>query len=146
MNPGPDSTDPESTRDTIVVGVDTSAESIAALRWAADLAARSGVPLLAVHAEGLLEEGSYVPHVDVVDLIAHTLRGVEASAVTTTLVEPGPPCETLMRVAHRIGSRHIVVGHRGAGDTGSDIGSTALLLVSRSTVPVTVVRSDDPSS
>jgi nucleotide-binding universal stress UspA family protein len=46
----------------IVVGVDTSPESIAALQWAADLASRTGSPLLAVHAEGLLEEGRS-PHV-----------------------------------------------------------------------------------
>ncbi len=134
---------PESPSHTIVVGVDTSPESIAALHWAAELAARTGAPLLAVHAEGLLEEGSYVPHVDVADLISHALSG-QAAAALTSLVEPGPPCETLMRVAHRTGSRHIVVGHRGAGDTGSDIGSTALQLVSRSTVPVTVVRVDEP--
>ncbi len=133
----------DSSNETIVVGVDTSSESIAALHWAANLASRIGAPLLAVHAEGLLEEGSYVPRVDIADLIKHTLSGSEAAAVLTSLVEPGPPCETLMRVAHRTGSRHIVVGHRGAGDTGSDIGSTALQLVSRSTVPVTVVRSDE---
>ena len=134
---------PDSPTDTIVVGVDTSPESIAALHWAADLAARTGAPLLAVHAEGLLEEGSYVPHVDVADVIARALSGAAAAALTS-LVEPGPPCETLMRVARRTGSRHIVVGHRGAGGSGSDIGSTALQLVTRSTVPVTVVRSDEP--
>jgi nucleotide-binding universal stress UspA family protein len=145
MSTGSESTIPGPTSDTIVVGVDTSAESIAALHWAAELAARTGVHLLAVHAEGLLEEGSYVPHVDVAAVITQALHGATAPATMTSLVEPGPPCETLMRVARRSGSRHIVVGHRGAGDTGSDIGSTALLLVSRSTVPVTVVRSDAPS-
>ena len=139
------STTPESTvaSGPIVVGVDTSAESIAALHWAADLAARTGAQLLAVHAEGMLEEGSYVPHVDVAELVAQELSGKASPAALTSLVEPGAPCETLMRVARRIGAHHIVVGHRGAGDTGSDIGSTALLLVSRSTVPVTVVRSVD---
>jgi nucleotide-binding universal stress UspA family protein len=139
-----DSTRPDSASDTIVVGVDTAPESIAALRWAADLAAATGAPLLAVHAEGLLEEGSYVPHVDVTDLIAHTLSGATLTALTA-LVEPGPPCDTLLRVARRAGARHIVVGHRGVGATGSDVGSTALQLVSRSTVPVTVVRSDEPA-
>lgn len=128
--------------ETIVVGVDTSPESIAALHWAARLAEHTGAQLLAVHAEGLLEEGAYVPRVDVVELITHTLSGKEIQAGVTSLVEPGSPIETLMRVAERTGSRHIVVGHRGAGGTGSDIGSTALSLVSRATVPVTVVRSD----
>jgi nucleotide-binding universal stress UspA family protein len=127
--------------ETIVVGVDTSAESIAALRWAAGLASRTGVPLLAVHAEGLLEEGAYVPRVDVTELIARTLSDQDCAAGLTSLVEPGHPCETLIRVAERIGARHIVVGHRGVGDTDSDIGSTALQLVSRAHVPVTVVRS-----
>lgn len=125
---------------TIVVGVDTSPESIAALHWAADLASRTGVALLAVHAEGMLEEGAFVPRVDVAELVAHTLSSSDAPASLTTLVEPGPPAETLLRVAHRIGAHHIVVGHRGTGGTGADIGSTALSLVSRSTVPVTVVR------
>jgi nucleotide-binding universal stress UspA family protein len=133
------------TNDAIIVGVDTSAESIAALRWAAGLAAQRGVPLLAVHAEGLLEEGSFVPHVDVVALVSNTLAGITPAVTVTALIEPGPPTDTLLRVAHRTGASHIVVGHRGAGDTGSDIGSTALALVGRSTVPVTVVRSDQPA-
>ncbi len=128
--------------DTIVVGVDTSPESIAALHWAARLAAHTGAQLLAVHAEGLLEEGAYVPRVDVVDLIDRTLSGQELGVGVTSLVEPGSPIETLMRVAERTGSNHVVVGHRGVGATGSDIGSTALSLVSRATVTVTVVRSD----
>jgi nucleotide-binding universal stress UspA family protein len=128
---------------TIIVGVDTSPESIAALHWAADLASRTGVALLAVHAEGLLEEGAYVPRVDVADLIAHTLSSTDSPASLTSLVEPGAPGDALMRVAKRIGAHHIVVGHRGTGGTGEDIGSTALSLVSRSTVPVTVVRSTD---
>jgi nucleotide-binding universal stress UspA family protein len=137
---------PNSTNDSIIVGVDTSPESIAALRWAAALAAERGVALLAVHAEGLLEEGSYVPHVNVTELIERTLAGIAPSLTITSLVEPGPPTDTLLRVAHRTGAGHIVVGHRGVGDTGSDIGSTALALVSRASVPVTVVRSDQPAS
>ena len=126
---------------TIVVGVDTSAESIAALRWAARLASNTGVPLLAVHAEGLLEEGAFVPRVDVAGLIARTLSDLDCAGGLTSLVEPGHPCDTLLRVAERTGAQHIVVGHRGVGDTGSDIGSTALQLVSRAPVSVTVVRS-----
>ena len=133
---------PGSTNDTIVVGVDTSAESIAALRWAGRLASRTGVGLLAVHAEGLLEEGAYVPRVDVADLISRTLSGIDFAVAVTSLVEPGHPTETLMRVAERTGARHIVVGHRGVGGTGSDIGSTAMSLVSRAAVAVTVVRTD----
>jgi nucleotide-binding universal stress UspA family protein len=129
---------------SIVVGVDTSAESIGALRWAARLSSGTGVPLLAVHAEGLLEEGSFVPHVDVADLVARTLADAGPSATATSLTEPGSPCDTLLRVAERVGASHIVVGHRGAGESGSDIGSTALALVSRSHIPVTVVRADDP--
>ena len=132
------------TTSPIVVGVDTSPESIAALRWAADLASRVGAPLLAVHAEGLLEEGAFTPRVDVVDLISHTLSGAATPAELTSVVEPGAPTETLMRIARRTGSRHIVVGHRGTGATGEELGSTAQSLVRRATVPVTVVRSDDP--
>lgn len=130
-----------SAHQTIVVGVDTSPESIAALRWAARLASHTGEKLLAVHAEGLLEEGAYVPKVDVVELVADTLAGEPLRASTSSLIEPGNPCETLLRVAERTGARHIVVGHRGVGATESDVGSTALALVSRSTIPVTVVRS-----
>jgi nucleotide-binding universal stress UspA family protein len=129
--------------ETIVVGVDTSPESIAALHWAAQLASRTGVALLAVHAEGLLEEGAFVPRVDVAELVSQELARSGHWAAVTSLVEPGPPADTLMRVARRIGSRHIVVGHRGVGATGSDVGSTAMSVVSRSTVPVTVVRSPD---
>ena len=106
----------------------------------------SSAELVAVHAEGLLEEGSFVPHVDVSSLVAHTLRTVESPATVTSLTEPGSPCDTLLRVADRLGAGLIVVGHRGVGATGSDIGSTALALVSRSSIPVTVVRSTDPTS
>jgi nucleotide-binding universal stress UspA family protein len=129
-----------SAHDTIVVGVDTSDESIAALRWAARVASHTGAKLLAVHAEGLLEEGAYVPKVDVGALVSSTLAGEAPLASSASLVEPGHPCDTLIRVAERVGARHIVVGHRGLGSTESDIGSTALMLVSRSTIPVTVVR------
>jgi nucleotide-binding universal stress UspA family protein len=134
------STMPNSTNETIVVGVDTSAESIAALQWAAHMAARTGVRLHVVHAEGLLEEGDYTPRVDVNAVVTRALSGCRQLTALTAEVEPGPPCETLLRVARRTGARHIVVGHRGLGETGSDIGSTALALVSRATVPVTVVR------
>ncbi len=134
------STMPNSTNDTIVVGVDTSAESIAALQWAAQLAARTGTHLHVVHAEGLLEEGDYTPRVDVNAIVSQAMSGSTPLTALTASVEPGPPCETLLRVARRTGARHIVVGHRGVGATGSDIGSTAMALVSRSTVPVTVVR------
>jgi nucleotide-binding universal stress UspA family protein len=130
----------------IVVGVDSSAESIAALHWAAALATATNAEVIAVHAEGLLEEGSYVPHVDVGDLIAHSLSGAETAVAVTSLTEPGSPTDTLLRVADRVGAGLIVVGHRGVGATGSDIGSTALALVSRSAVPVTVVRGVDPTS
>lgn len=129
-----------SAHDTIVVGVDTSAESIAALRWAARLASHTGAKLLAVHAEGLLEEGAYVPRVDVEDLITRTLAGEPPRASTSSLIEPGHPADTLLRVAERTGARHIVVGHRGVGSTAGDIGSTAFAVVSRSQIPVTVVR------
>ena len=136
---------PKVNKDTIVVGVDTSAESIAALKWAAQLAARTGVHLVAVHAEGMLEEGDFVPRVDVGSVVASALSGTASLTHLEAVIEPGPPCDTLMRVAKRTGSRHIVVGHRGVGDTQSDVGSTALLLVSRSTVPVTVVRAVEAS-
>ena len=141
MSPGP-----IAATDTIVVGVDTSPESIAALHWAAQLAWRTGVPLLAVHAEGLLEEGAFVPRVDVARLVADELASAGHKAEVTSLIEPGPPSETLMRVAKRAGAGHIIVGHRGVGATGSDIGSTAMSLVSRSPVAVTVVRAVTPST
>lgn len=135
--------EPNTPNNLIVVGVDTSPESIAALHWAARMASATGAELLVVHAEGLLEEGDYVPHVDVNSLVAATLSGTGPLAALTSLVEPGPPCDTLLRVAQRSGANHIVVGHRGVGGTGSELGSTALSLVTRSTIPVTVVRSDD---
>lgn len=131
----------DSVGETIVVGVDASPESMAALLWAFRLSSSNDAKVLAVHAEGLLEEGAYVPRVDVEALIAGTLAGLDFGGSVTSLVEPGHPTETLLRVAERTRAGHIVVGHRGVGDTGADIGSTALMLVSRAAVPVTVVRS-----
>ena len=130
---------------SIVVGVDTSSESIAALRWAAELATSTHAHLYAVHAEGLLEEGSYVPHVDVGNVVARSLSSADPSITVTSLTEPGSPSDTILRVADRVGATLIVVGHRGIGATGSDIGSTALAVVSRSGIPVTVVRGTDPA-
>ena len=53
----------------VVVGVDTSAESIAALDWALRAAAAFEGSVIVVHAVGLLEEGGYRPRPDVVAIV-----------------------------------------------------------------------------
>ena len=60
---------------TCVVGVDTSAESLAALHWALRLARGLGMRLVAVHAVGLLEEGGYRPRPDLARIVDEAREG-----------------------------------------------------------------------
>jgi nucleotide-binding universal stress UspA family protein len=125
----------------VVVGVDTSAESLAALDLALVLAGRLGTRLLAVHAVGLLEEGGYRSHPDLAAIVeeARARAGPDAARDVGRLEEDGVPMDVLLRVAEREGAALIVVGSRGLGGALRQLGSTSEALVTRSTVPVLVV-------
>lgn len=129
----------------IVVGVDLSPESRAALEHAAVLGARTGAAVVAVHAVGLLETSGDRPHVDVaalVDDVASAL-GADAGGLETPVVEPGPAADVIVRIAERLAADLIVVGRRGLDAATAPLGSTSAKLVERAGHPVLVVTADD---
>lgn len=135
----------------VVVGVDGSDQSLPALDWAADAAARHGVPLRIVHASLW---GEY--------------EGTESSAGTTRFAEPVPAGRILALAERRVRARRpdlaistetvaedpaialtregrnasaVVTGSRGRGVlSGLLLGSVSLAVAARADCPVIVVR------
>ncbi|RKE05066.1 universal stress protein [Streptomyces sp. TLI_171] len=127
----------------VVVGVDGSAESAAAARWAASDALRRRVPLRLVH---VVPEGSGLPHPEAaaerlpdfaVALraeIAHALPQLDVSCG----VVPGHPWSTLVAAGERAGL--LVLGSTGPGVvTGRLLGSVALRAAGEARCPVVLV-------
>jgi len=119
----------------IVVGIDTSLESLSALEWAVGLAEATGAAVVAVHAVGLLEAGGYREPPDLDALVAPA----RARATVRSIAEPGPPGEALLRVAEREAADLVVVGSRGLGGTARQLGSTSDAVVREASLPVVVV-------
>ena len=139
----------------IVVGVDGSDTSRAALRWAHDEAANHGAlltvvmawhppPLPQIPPYGSLPPEDYVdqPRRDALAL----LDGLTASLAATTsgvdvrtVVDEGNPAKVL--IEHSAGADLVVVGSRGHGGfAGMLLGSVSHHLVAHSKCPVVVVR------
>ena len=125
----------------VVVGIDRSAESAAALNCALDYASALGRPLAVVHAVGLLEEGGFRPEPEVDELVAGARRTVPGSqeAEVSIVREDGPAVDVILRVAERLGAGMIVVGRRGLGEAPRPLGSVSEGLLARARVPVLVV-------
>jgi nucleotide-binding universal stress UspA family protein len=142
----------------VVVGVDGSPGSRAALEFALAEAARRDAPLQVVAAVALPEfwasyYGELVPPPpedivgearketlrfvdDVVAAYGDTARGLPVSVD----VRAGRPGDVLVEAA--VGAALLVVGHRGRGSVSSVLlGSVGLQCVLHATCPVTVVRS-----
>jgi nucleotide-binding universal stress UspA family protein len=131
---------------SVIVGVDTSRESGAALEWALKLAGALGWRVVAVHAVGLLEGGGYQPPTDVVRLVAEASRriGVTVEASVEEVAEAGHPAETIVRVAQRERAALIVVGSRGLGQAPRLLGSTSEGVLAHAEAPVLVVQRTGP--
>ena len=126
----------------VVVGVDTSAESVAALEWALALASSFGGSVLVVHAVGLLEEGGYRPRPDMDAIVdAARQRAPGPPPDTTTMFEDGPAADVVLRVAESGGADLIVVGRRGLGAAPRLLGSVSEAVVERARIPVLIVTS-----
>jgi nucleotide-binding universal stress UspA family protein len=141
----------------VLVGLDGSAESEAALDLAFDMASRRGVPVLAVRVwdDTPIDGWSYTYALEV-DRTATDAR--ERKALHEQLdswarkypavpVEPivlrGHPAEALVRAGHLIERRPglIVVGSRGRGGfTGLVLGSTSHGVIAHAECPVAVVH------
>ena len=100
----------------LLVGVDASPESCAALDLALGLAERLEARLVVVHAIGLLEEGGYRSRPDLAAIVEEATDRTGARGATVELVyEDGPPPDVVLRVAGRQGADLIVAGSRGLG-------------------------------
>lgn len=123
----------------IVVGLDGSANSERALSWSAALAAAADVPILAVHASGLVEEWSSGDRPGA--RLGDWCRSVPSGVAVRPLVREGPAPEILTGVADEVDAAMIVVGTRGVSrlPTGR-LGSVTAALLELSHCPVVVVE------
>lgn len=126
---------------SVIVGVDASPESEAALEWAMRLAGPLGWRVVAVHAVGLLEAGGYRPRTNGVDLVEEVCRrlGGVGDVPVEEIVEAGHPAETIVRVAERERGALIVVGSRGLGEAPRLLGSTSEGVLAHARAPVLIV-------
>jgi nucleotide-binding universal stress UspA family protein len=139
--------------DRIVVGVDGSGNSLAAVGWTAALAAALGAEVVAVHALGLLEQmepahpasdppASSHPHRDEIrERFEHDWCAPldAAGVVSRRIVRDGNPVSVLLAVAEEERADLIVVGSRGLGGYPELLlGSTSTQVAQRAHCPVTV--------
>ena len=132
----------------IVVGVDGSATSQEALRWAVGLGGELGAQVVAVHALGLLDRwhdpdaSARSWRTTLCGLVEHTwcaplLRAPGAHRVE---VRDGHPVDVLLAAAARERASLLVVGSRGVGaNPALALGSTSLRVLQEACVPVLVV-------
>lgn len=137
------------TRSPIVVGLDGSPSSDAALAWAVDAARRLRAPMRLVHAIDLTRYAGrwqdLTPAVDTQrdrarSLFAPALAGLKYGELAIeTYLELGRPASILLeQSAH---AQMVVVGSRGHGDlVGLLLGSTSLQVAMHAACPVVVVR------
>jgi nucleotide-binding universal stress UspA family protein len=124
----------------LVVGVDASPESLAAVAWALRLADDLRCRVIAAHAVGLLEGQHLRPHPDVAATVA-AARALDAGSgvEVETVIEDGMPAEIITRIAADHNAVLIVVGSRGLGRATHLLGSTSEAVLARATIPVLIV-------
>ena len=147
--------DPRSLRGRVVVGVDGSPGSLAALRWAVREASLRKLALHAVTAwefpvestfgdDGTLGERHPVIAAEKILASALAETGVEADDETIT-TEPvnGHPAEVLMRMAES--AELLVVGSRGHGSIfGAPLGSISHYVAAHAACPVVGIKAPRP--
>ena len=149
------------TSQTVVVGVDGSAGSTAAVTWAAKLAASRTLELKIVHGLQIasLYYGGGLPgagagvlfdaiQVDGERVLAEARRvalSVDENLVVTTDMPNDPPVPLLIEQSRH--ARMIVLGRTGAGAfTGMLIGGTTATVASHAHCPVAVIRGREATS
>jgi len=145
----------------ILVPVDFSGHSLAALVWAADLAPRIGAPLVVLHVVHDPEEepgyyrrpdadGTWTIERAAEAMLQEFIQRCEAergslSDFTTRLVV-GVPVERILEVAEAIDARLIVMGSHGrTGLSRMLLGSKAQNVVQLAPMPVTIVKGPEPA-
>ncbi|HUC26170.1 MAG TPA: universal stress protein [Streptosporangiaceae bacterium] len=136
-------------RPHVVVGVDGSAESVGALRWAACYAAATGATITTATGLGPApvgvalnaisdEERAHIQDV-VLDKALIEVFGTSTPDDVQTKIVYGHPAQALVKESED--ADLLVVGHRGHGAfTGMLVGSVSLHCVSSAACPVVVVR------
>ncbi|MFI8339015.1 universal stress protein [Streptomyces sp. NPDC085639] len=137
--------------DRIVVGLDGSAESLAAAHWAAREAVLRGVPLHLVHAEEWSSPRDRpVPTSEVrrhwaqalLDETADALRASQPALDVDVRSFDGRPAAELAGVA--AGASMIVLGSRGLGTVaGFVLGSVGMAVIQATVRPVVMVRASE---
>lgn len=133
----------------VVVGVDGSPQSAAALQWAADYAAAVGAPVKVVISWQYPALYGTVPVVDemnfegagtkIVEKMAADIQIASPGLEVTTLVSAGRPAEILVQESEN--AALLVVGSQGHGAfAGMLIGSVSMHCVHHAHCPVVVVR------
>ncbi|TLS45295.1 universal stress protein [Streptomyces montanus] len=127
----------------ITVGVDGSAESLAAVHWAAREAVRRGRSLRLVHAWETADAGEHAPKaLDALRETAHELAERHPSVPVSTERLDAAPVPSL--VAEAADAETLVLGSRGHGAiVGFLLGSVGQQVVAESACPVVLVRADD---
>jgi nucleotide-binding universal stress UspA family protein len=146
---GPRVSDPEGvTRTRIVVGVDGSATSQEALRWAVALGDALDADVVAVHALGLLDRWRDADasarswQKPLCDLVERTWCAplVRAPGAHRVELHDCHPADVLLAVAARGHAALLVVGSRGAGaNPALALASTSLRILQTARLPVPVV-------
>ncbi len=139
----------------IVVGVDGSASSKKALRWAADEAERRGEALEIVLDWDNTFRDMWLPSDPPgTDSLAHLRAGLERTVSAVLGEEPSVKVDTLVveghagqvLVDHARGADLLVVGSRGHGGlAASFLGSVSFNCAAHSPCPVVVVRGPAPN-
>jgi len=137
----------------IIVGTDGSEPATAAVRWAAEEAARRNLPLCILHIREPWSYGTvYYPAPGVLDELAEAGEQLLAGAAeiareghpdleVQTRLKYGRIAETLREEASK--GTELVVGHRGLGGfTGLLLGAVGLRVAGHAHSPVIVVRGD----
>ncbi|WP_131744739.1 universal stress protein [Frankia sp. Cppng1_Ct_nod] len=132
----------------IVVGVDGSATSVAALRWAAEEAGRRDASLLAVAA--YRQELPILPPFGAVTDAARTARDTLSRAIrdagvrnVETLVVEGAPATRLLQLT-RDADLLVVATHGHSRAGAALLGSVSMQCVGRAACPVVVVPAPGP--
>lgn len=133
----------------IIVAVDGSANSVAAVDWAAGLAQATGAEVVAVHALGLLErvdDDAKVPTQSHREEIRHQLETTwceplaRAGVAHRPLLRDGSPVSVVLEVADEVEADVVVVGSRGLGGYPELLlGSTSTQIAQHSVRPVVIV-------
>ncbi|MCW2883600.1 MAG: Universal stress protein UspA and related nucleotide-binding protein-like protein [Streptosporangiaceae bacterium] len=140
----------------IIAGADGSDQSLRAIEWATEEAARRGLPLQIVYAEtpwladtpvdpqaAAIREWLLTGGQELLEQAVATARERDPRVTVQGEAVPGSPARILLERARD--AAMLVLGGRGTGTVGSLVfGSTALQAVTHTPVPVVVVRDVEP--